>query len=70
MQSSDGGPLSARVRPTTWDRILDLAALQREDLLERFLAKQRVVARTLGAELPKSTAEVDAAIRAAEAGQR
>jgi RND family efflux transporter MFP subunit len=70
MQSSDGGPFSARVRPTTWDRILDLAALQREDLLEQFLAKQRVVARTLGAELPKSTAEVDAAIRAAEAGQR
>ena len=29
-----------------------------------------VVARTLGAELPKSTAEVDGAIRAAEAGQR
>jgi hypothetical protein len=70
LESSDDGSLSARVRPTSWNRILDLAALQREDLLEQFLAKQRVVARTLGAELPKSTAEVDAAIRAAEAGQR
>ena len=70
LESSDGGALSARVRPTSWDRILGLAALQREDLLEQFLAKQRVVARTLGAELPESTAEVDAAIRAAEAGDR
>jgi RND family efflux transporter MFP subunit len=70
LEAADGGTMSARVRPTTWGRILDLAALQREDLLEQFLAKQRVVARTLGAELPESTAEVDAAIRAAETGER
>ena len=70
LESTGGGALTARVRPTSWDRILDLAALQREDLLEQFLAKQRVVARTLGAELPESTAEVDAAIRAAETGDR
>jgi RND family efflux transporter MFP subunit len=64
LETSDG-PIFARVRPTTWAHLLDLASLQREDLLEGFLAKQRVVARTLGAELPKSTAEVDQAIRAA-----
>jgi RND family efflux transporter MFP subunit len=67
---ASGGPISARVRPTTWDHILDLASLQREDLLEGFLAKQRVVARTLGAQLPTSTAEVDEAIRAAESSGR
>jgi len=67
LEAVDGGSVSARVRPTSWDRILELAGLQREDLLERFLAKQRIVARSLGAELPSSTAEVDAAIRAAEA---
>jgi hypothetical protein len=70
LDAADGGAITARVRPTTWDHILDLAALQREDLLEQFLAKQRIVARTLGAELPDSTAEVDAAIRAAAAGER
>jgi multidrug efflux pump subunit AcrA (membrane-fusion protein) len=64
------GPISARVRPTAWDHIMDLASLQREDLLERFLAKQRIVARTLGAELPKSTAEVDEAIRTADSSGR
>ena len=65
-----GGAILARVRPTTWTHILDLASLQREDLLERFLAKQRVVARTLGAELPESTAAVDEVIRAAAAEER
>jgi RND family efflux transporter MFP subunit len=70
LDTSDDGQISARVRPTSWGRILELAALQREDLLAGFLAKQRIVARTLGAELPESTAEVDEAIRAAAAGER
>jgi RND family efflux transporter MFP subunit len=70
LDTGDEGALAARVRPISWGRILELAGLQREDLLEGFLAKQRIVARTLGAELPESTAEVDAAIRAAEAGKR
>lgn len=57
--------IEARVRPTTWTHVLELAGLQREDLLEQFLAKQRVVARTLGAELPESTAQVEEVLRAA-----
>jgi RND family efflux transporter MFP subunit len=70
LDTTDGGELAARVRPTSWGRILELAELQREDLLAGFLAKQRIVARTLGAELPESTAQVDAAIRGAETGKR
>jgi hypothetical protein len=57
--------VTARVRPTTWSHVLHLAGLQREDLLEQFLAKQRVVAAALGAELPESTARVDEVMRAA-----
>ncbi|HUP23724.1 MAG TPA: efflux RND transporter periplasmic adaptor subunit [Thermoanaerobaculia bacterium] len=39
----------ARVRAVTWDQVLGLQALQREDLLHRFLAKQQEVARETGA---------------------
>jgi hypothetical protein len=63
-----GAGVPARVRPTSWARVLELEGLQREDLLEGFLAKQRAVARTLGAELPASTAQVEQALEAAKAG--
>jgi hypothetical protein len=65
--ATGGSAVTARVRPTSWSRVLELAGLQREDLLAQFLAKQRVVARALGAELPQSTAQVDEALRAAAA---
>jgi RND family efflux transporter MFP subunit len=39
----------ARVRAVTWDQVLELQALQREDLLHRFLEKQQEVARETGA---------------------
>ncbi len=67
LEATGADTADARVRPTTWAHVLDLQSLQREDLLERFLAKQRVVARALGADLPDSTAEVDEALRAADA---
>ena len=43
---------TARVRPTTWDRVMQLQGLQREDLLADFLKKQQTIARTQGAEPP------------------
>ena len=43
---------SARVRPTTWERVADLQGLQREDLLRGFLDKQKRLAQTLGAGIP------------------
>lgn len=43
---------SARVRPTTWERVLELQGLQREDVLRGFLDKQQRLARTRGAEPP------------------
>ena len=55
----------ARVRPIPWAQVLELEDLQREDLLERFLTKQRLVARAFGAELPESPEAVDEALRAA-----
>lgn len=44
----------ARVRTTTWDRILGLQELQREDLLTGFLEKQQRLARERGAEPPSN----------------
>lgn len=41
-----------RVRPTTWIRVLRLQGLQREDLLERYLAEQQEYARERGAVPP------------------
>ena len=67
--TAGGSAVTARVRPTSWSRVLELAGLQREDLLAQFLAKQRVVARALGADLPESTAQVDEAMRAAAAAE-
>jgi len=68
LEESGGESVPARVRPTSWPQVLALQSLQREDLLERFLAKQRAVARALGAKLPESTAEVDEALRATATG--
>lgn len=45
---------TVRVRPTTWERIMQLQGLQREDLLADFLDKQQAIARTKGAEPPPS----------------
>jgi RND family efflux transporter MFP subunit len=67
LETTGADSADARVRPTAWAHVLDLQSLQREDLLEGFLAKQRVVARALGADLPESTAQVDEALRAAAA---
>lgn len=43
---------SARVRVTTWERVLELQGLQREDVLRGFLDKQQRLARLRGAEPP------------------
>lgn len=59
MQADAGQETIARVRPTSWSRVLGLQELQREDLLEGFLAKQRQVARALGPELPPDVETVD-----------
>ena len=50
------GPMraTARVRPTSWERVQALQGLKREDLLADFLAKQQKVAAALGAEIPQS----------------
>lgn len=54
-----GGPVVARVRGADWDQVLALQRLQREDLLQSFLEKQRAVARSLGAEIPEDPEAVD-----------
>jgi multidrug efflux pump subunit AcrA (membrane-fusion protein) len=59
---------TARVRPTSWERVIGLQQLQREDLLERFLAKQRQLARALGADLPASPEEAERALDGAPPG--
>ncbi|MEM7048342.1 MAG: efflux RND transporter periplasmic adaptor subunit [Acidobacteriota bacterium] len=56
----------ARVRPTSWQRVRQLQELQREDLLEDFLAKQQRVAAALGAEIPASEDEVIRVLKAGE----
>lgn len=45
---------AAKVRSTTWERVLELQGLQKEDLLRGFLDKQQRLARTRGAEPPTS----------------
>ena len=42
-QRAEGGP-RARVRPVTWQRLLDLQGLQREDYLRQFMEKQQRIA--------------------------
>jgi HlyD family secretion protein len=39
----------ARIRPVTWERVVELQGLQRENLLRAFLEKQQEVARARGA---------------------
>lgn len=62
--------LVARVRPVSWERVTRLQGLQNEDLLAGFLAKQRTVARALGAEIPESEELVARVLEAAEADRR
>lgn len=44
-QDPEVGDPQARVRPITWERLIELQGLQREDLLRQFMEKQRRVAR-------------------------
>jgi RND family efflux transporter MFP subunit len=69
LDASGGSEVNARVRPTTWAHVLEMEGLQREDLLERFLAKQRAVAGAFGADMPEHPARVDEALGAAGAGR-
>ena len=50
---------TARVRPTSWDRVLKLQSLQEEDLLAGFLEKQQRIAKTLGSRPPTSDSFVN-----------
>lgn len=59
----------ARVRPVTWERVFQLQALQREDLLRGFLERQRRSARERGAEIPSSAEYLGAAGRAERSGE-
>ena len=43
-QRTEGGP-RARVRPVSWERLLELQGLQREDYLRQFMEKQQRIAR-------------------------
>lgn len=45
---------AARVRRSSWDRVVGLQQLQREDLLAQFLERQQRVAKASGAEPPSS----------------
>ncbi len=45
---------TARIRATTWQRVAELQALQREDLLSSFLERQQRIARQRGAEPPSN----------------
>lgn len=49
---SIGDPSTARVRLTSWDRVLELQGLQREDLLRDFLAEQQRWAKERGSSPP------------------
>lgn len=49
---------AARVRATSWERVLDLQARHREELLRDFLREQQRVARTQGATPPSTDAFV------------
>jgi RND family efflux transporter MFP subunit len=64
MQAEATDTATARVRPTSWDEVLGLQALQREDLLQAFLDKQRQLARLLGAELPEDEEQVNELLNA------
>jgi RND family efflux transporter MFP subunit len=57
----------AHVRETSWEKVIDLQSLQREDLLENFLDKQRLLAKTVGVE-PPTTEEFVAAPATSSSG--
>lgn len=61
--ADDDGALMARVRPTAWERVVELQGLQREDLLLRFLEKQRQVAKALGNRIPSTQESVEDVLR-------
>jgi len=44
-QDPQAGPPRARVRPISWERLIELHGLQREDLLRQFMEKQQRIAR-------------------------
>jgi len=44
-QDPTAGPPRARIRPVSWERLLTLQGLQREDLLRQFMEKQQRIAR-------------------------
>jgi len=50
LQSATGAA-SARLRPISWARILELQGLQRDDVLMEFLEKQQRIARSVGERL-------------------
>lgn len=50
LQSATGAA-SARLRPMSWARILELQGLQRDDVLMEFLEKQQRIARSVGERL-------------------
>jgi hypothetical protein len=59
------GRAEARVRPADWDRVLARQSLQREDLLRRFLEKQRRAAREFGARIPSDPEEAERVLSSA-----
>ncbi len=59
LQATGSDVATARVRTTSWQWVLELQGLQREDLLEEFLTKQRRIAGVLGAELPSDPEVVE-----------
>jgi multidrug efflux pump subunit AcrA (membrane-fusion protein) len=62
--SAGEGPPRARVRPISWERLLELQGLQREDMLRQFMEKQQRIARAKA----DSLAEVRSAARTGSAG--
>jgi RND family efflux transporter MFP subunit len=59
LQATGSDVATARVRTTSWQRVLELQGLQREDLLEGFLSKQQRIAEVLGADLPNDPEVVE-----------
>jgi len=57
-QDTRSGPARARVRPISWERLLELQGLQREDLLRQYMEKQQRIAR---AKLDSADAKRDSA---------
>jgi RND family efflux transporter MFP subunit len=69
LSGSAAEEVTARVRPATWDRVLNLQDLQREDLLRRFLAKQRRYAEERGSKPPSNREYLAPAIGEGSGGE-